>query len=83
MIINVSVTPWSKQEKIEIQKDLMWNEIYKIWLKAKPIDGEANKDLIKILSDYFKVAKKDVVILKWWNWRLKIIEIIPNRFWKL
>ena len=75
MIINVSVVPWSKQEKIDIQKDLMWNEIYKIWLKAKPIDGEANKNLIQILSDYFKIAKKDIIILKGGNWRFKTIEI--------
>jgi len=75
MIINVSVVPWAKQEKIDIQKDLMWNEIYKIWLNAKPINGEANKNLIQILSDHFKVAKKDVKILKGGNWRLKTIEI--------
>ena len=75
MIINVSVVPWSKQEKVEIQKDLMWNEIYKIWLRAKPIDWEANKNLIQILSDYFDISKKDIIILKWANTRLKIIEI--------
>ncbi len=76
MKINVSVVPWSKQEKIEIQKDLMWNDVYKIWLKAKPVDGEANKDLIQILSNYFKIAKKDIVILRWWSSRNKVIEII-------
>ena len=75
MIINVAVVPWSKQEKIDIQNDLMWNEIYKIWLKAKPINWEANKNLIQVLSDYFKIAKKDIIILKGNNWRLKIIEI--------
>lgn len=75
MIINVSVVPWSKQEKIDIQQDLMWNEVYKIWLKAKPIDGEANKNLIQILSNYFKIAKKDIIILKGNNGRLKTIEI--------
>jgi hypothetical protein len=76
MIINVSVTPWSKQEKIDIQKDLMWNEVYKVWLKAKPIDGEANENLIQILSKYFNVAKKDIIILRGGNSRLKTIEII-------
>ncbi len=75
MIINVSLVPWSKHEKIDIQQDLMWNEIYKIWLKAKPIDGEANKNLIQILSNYFKIAKKDIIILKGNNGRLKTIEI--------
>lgn len=75
MIINVSVIPWSKQEKIDIQQDLMWNKVYKIWLKAKPIDGEANQNLIQVLSDYFAIAKKDVMILKGNNWRLKTIEI--------
>lgn len=75
MKINVSVVPGAKQEKIDIQKDLMWNEVYKIRLRAKPIDGEANKNLIQILSDYFKIAKKDVIILKWSNNRLKVVEI--------
>ncbi|MFZ2150497.1 MAG: DUF167 domain-containing protein [Candidatus Absconditicoccaceae bacterium] len=75
MIINVSVVPGSKQEKIDIQQDLMGNEVYKIWLKAKPIDGEANKNLIQILSNYFKIAKKDIIILKGNNGRLKTIEI--------
>lgn len=75
MIINAWITPWSKQEKVEIQKDLMWNDVYKIWLKAKPIDGEANNDLIEILSNYFKIAKKDVMIVRWWSSRKKVIEI--------
>lgn len=78
MIINVSVVPWSKQEKIDIQQDLMWNEIYKIWLKAKPVDGEANKNLIQILSNYFKITKKDIIILRWWSSRNKVIEIRLN-----
>ncbi|MEI8252773.1 MAG: DUF167 domain-containing protein [bacterium] len=47
-----------------------------MWLKAKPIDGEANENLIQILSKYFNVAKKDVIILRGGNSRLKIIEII-------
>ncbi|MCF7834617.1 DUF167 domain-containing protein [Candidatus Gracilibacteria bacterium] len=75
MKINVSVVPGAKQEKIDIQKDLMGNEVYKIRLRAKPIDGEANKNLIQILSDYFKIAKKDVIILKGSNNRLKVVEI--------
>ena len=75
MIINAWITPWSKQEKVKVQKDLMWNDVYKIWLKAKPIDGEANNDLIEILSNYFKIAKKDVMIVRWWSSRKKVIEI--------
>lgn len=53
MIIHVYVTPGSKQKKIEKQKDLMGEEIYKVRLTAKPIDGEANQALIQDLAEYF------------------------------
>ena len=41
----------------------MGNEMYKVWLTAKPIDGEANKALIEDLAEYFKIAKRNVEIV--------------------
>lgn len=75
MIINVHVTPGSKQKKIEKQTDLLGGEIYKVWLNAKPIDWEANKALIADLAEYFKVAKMNVKIVWWDAGRHKRVEI--------
>lgn len=76
MIINVIVQPWAKQEKIEIQKWLLWDDIYKVRLRAKPIDGEANEALISALAEHFKTIKKNINIVSWWNSRMKRIEIL-------
>ncbi len=75
MIIPVYIQPGAKQEKIDIQKDLSWNDIYKVWVNAKPIDGEANKALIAFLSTYFNVAKSDITIIRWMTGRHKMVEI--------
>ncbi|MBS3175008.1 DUF167 domain-containing protein [Candidatus Woesearchaeota archaeon] len=49
------------------------NNIYKINLKAKPIDGKANKELLKFLS---KELKKKVSILSGFKSKEKILEIL-------
>ena len=76
----VHVIPWSKQILVqEDWKDLLTNRtIYKIKLTAKPINGEANKQLIEVISDFFKVKKRFVHIDKWTTSRLKLVKIIEN-----
>ncbi len=49
------------------------NRYYKINLKAKPIEGEANKELIKFLS---KELKKNVRIVSGFTNKEKIIEVL-------
>ncbi|MBS3168020.1 DUF167 domain-containing protein [Candidatus Woesearchaeota archaeon] len=49
------------------------NNTYRISLKAKPIDGEANLDLIKFLS---KELKKKVRIVSGFRSKEKILEFI-------
>ena len=49
------------------------NKIYRINLKAKPIEGEANKELIKFLS---KELKRNVRIFSGFRSKEKIIEVI-------
>ncbi len=46
-------------------------------LKSKPIKGQANKELIEILSEYFKKPKSDIKIVCGEKSKSKIIEIIP------
>ncbi len=55
--LSVRVTPKASREAIG-GKD----GVFAIRLTAPPVDGAANKALVKCLSKAFKVAKRDVVI---------------------
>ncbi len=48
---------------------------YKIKITAPPVDGEANKKLIELISKYFDVAKSCIVIVKGERGKKKVIEI--------
>lgn len=50
-------------------------ESYKVYVTAPPEDGKANKKVIEVLSEYFKVAKSQVRIIKGEISRNKIVEI--------
>ena len=76
----VHVIPWSKQISVQKEwKDLLTNrDIYKVKLTAKPINGEANKQLIEVITDFFKTKKRFVEIDKWATSRLKLVKIIEK-----
>ncbi len=76
MKIQVFITPWAKQEKLDIQKDLLGQEVYKIRLQARPVEWEANEALIAFLAKHFSVIKKNIRILHGANTRHKIIEVM-------
>ncbi len=60
----------SKNEFCEIYGD---NSI-KIRIKAPPVDGAANKELIKFLSKSFKVSKSDIIFKSGQQGKIKIVE---------
>lgn len=39
-------------------------DAYKLRIAAKPVDGEANKEICRFLADFFQVAKSSVTITK-------------------
>ncbi len=47
-----------------------------VYLREKPIDGEANSALIKQLSQYFDIAKSCIIIKSGANSRQKLIEVV-------
>ena len=47
-----------------------------VYLREKPHDGEANEALVRLLSDYFDVAKSCVEIRSGGRSHQKTIEII-------
>jgi uncharacterized protein (TIGR00251 family) len=46
----------------------------KIRIKAAPVEGAANKELIKFLSKSFKVSKSNIIFKSGQNSKIKIIE---------
>ena len=69
--ILVEIKPNSRQNKVEKITD----NVYKVRLTAPPKDGKANKQLIEILADYFKIAKSRVVIKAGKTSKTKVIVI--------
>lgn len=56
--ITVDVKTNSKEKKIE----KISNNLYRVRLKATPVEGKANKQLISMLAEYFGVAKSQIEI---------------------
>lgn len=45
-------------------------------VKAKPVDGQANKEIIKRLAKHFGTSSRNIVIRKGHKSRDKIVEIV-------
>lgn len=71
MKINIKVNP--RSSKNEVQK--LEDGTYKVKLTAAPVDGEANKKLIELLSKEFRVGKSSVKIVRGGTGRNKVVEI--------
>jgi uncharacterized protein (TIGR00251 family) len=67
----VKVKPNSKQQKIEEQPDGSLT----VHLKSPPVEGKANEELIKLLSDKFDVPKSYIRIKSGLSSRQKLVEI--------
>lgn len=70
--ITVRVLPRSSKNEVA---GPMADGALKIKLTTAPVDGKANKELIKLLADYFRVAKSKIKIAAGATGRNKIIEI--------
>lgn len=63
---------------VEFQKDFLKvdkNQIT-IGIKSKPIRGQANKEITKKLSKYFKVSSSCIIIKKGKKAEKKIVEVL-------
>jgi len=70
MLIKVKVFPDSKKEKI-IKKS---EDSFEIWVKEKPIKGQANKAVANLLSGYFNKTKR-IKLIKGFKKKNKIFSI--------
>lgn len=67
----IKVKPNSKQQKTEEQPDGSLT----VHLKSPPVDGKANEELIKLLSEKFDVPKSHIKIKLGLSSRQKLVEI--------
>ena len=70
-ILTVKVKPNSKQQKIEHQLDGSLT----VYLESPPVDGKANKELIKLLSDRFGIPKSQITIKSGLSSKNKLVEL--------
>ena len=69
LVIKVKVVPRSSINKIVG----MEGDALKVKVKASPVEGLANKDLVALLSKRLKIAKKSVEIISGHTSRLKLV----------
>lgn len=72
MKILVKVKPNSKQQNIVKDED----GSLLVKLKSHPVDGKANRELIKLLAKEFKVKPSQIFIKSGLSSKIKILEII-------
>jgi uncharacterized protein (TIGR00251 family) len=74
MRIYIKVIPRSSQNKVE---KISEGE-YRVRLTAPPVDGKANEALIKILADYFGVAKSSILIVGGKSTQRKMVDVLGS-----
>jgi len=77
MLIKVKIFPNSKREEI-IKKS---EDSFEVKVKEKPERGKANREVIRVLSCYFKIPESKIKLIKGFKKRNKIFEIkMANQF---
>jgi uncharacterized protein (TIGR00251 family) len=70
MQIKVKVIPKAKREKVEEIEGAL-----KVYLTAPAQEGKANKKLIEVLAEHFKIKKYNLEIIKGLKSKDKVIAI--------
>jgi uncharacterized protein (TIGR00251 family) len=72
MLLKVKVKPNSKKTSVEKLED----ESLKVNLKAPPVDGKANEELVEVLSKFLKIPKSHIMIKAGKTSKDKLIQIL-------
>lgn len=68
--IKIKVIPRSKKQVVKPERN-QWT----VWLKALPIDGKANRELILILAKYLKIAQTNIRVVRGTRSKIKTVDI--------
>ncbi|OIO52087.1 MAG: hypothetical protein AUJ11_01065 [Parcubacteria group bacterium CG1_02_44_65] len=71
MLIKVKAFPQAGKEEIIKKAD----DSFEIWVKAKPVQGRANRAISRVLADYFNLPAGKIRMLKGFKERNKIFEV--------
>ena len=69
-LINIRVIPNAKRNNVSEEQGK-----FKVHISAPAVNGKANKALIKVLAEYFKVKKRGIKIIRGAKSREKVVEI--------
>ncbi len=71
MLIKVRAFPCSKEQEVVKKSE----NSYEVKVKAEPVRGLANKEILEALSSYFQIPESDIRMIKGFRERNKIFEI--------
>lgn len=71
MLIKVKTYPSAGKKEV-IKKD---KNSFEIWIKEKPIQGQANQSLATILSECLNIPRKNIRLIKGFKQRNKTFKI--------
>ena len=69
--ISVRVKTNAKENRIQRLND----DQFLVWVKAKPQQSKANQEVIKVLADYFDIAKTRIEFVSGEFYKQKIFKI--------
>ncbi|MEA2113579.1 MAG: DUF167 domain-containing protein [Patescibacteria group bacterium] len=71
MLIKVKVFPSAgKKEVIKKTEDS-----FEIWVKEKPVKGQANRAVISALAGYFNISRENIKLIKGFQQRNKVFNV--------
>jgi uncharacterized protein len=71
VILHVRVKPNARSSSLTQQPDGSW----RAQLKAPPLDGKANAELVALIAEHFQCSKASVVIKSGGSGRSKIVRV--------
>jgi len=71
MLIKVKIYSNSKKEGI-IKKS---EDNFEVRVKAKPLQGQANKEAIRVLAEYFEIQESNIRLIKGFRHTNKVFSI--------
>lgn len=74
MKVKCYVKPGSRKNEIEYISDTEW----RVKIKAPPVEGKANEELIRFLAEQLKIPKSYITIRSGQKGRIKYIEIMDK-----
>jgi hypothetical protein len=70
-VVQVKAKPSSRESSVEEQED----GTFLVKLKAQPIDGKANAELVALLAAHFKVSRASIKVKSGAGARIKLVSI--------